>query len=184
MSNPAPAGSRAKRNLALACTGIVAGAGLVLLGAHYPWLHEVISRPEPLPSRRVARTGTDLSGLLRALGLLGLAGGVAIPATRRWGRQVLGVVLSIAGAGVLIDLVLVARAHGDVLEVGWTWVTILGGLGYLAAALAVTVRGRRWASMGRRYEAPRVSQAADRRPIDPRQEMWDALDRGEDPTGR
>jgi hypothetical protein len=55
-----------------------------------------------------------------------------------------------------------------------------GGLLVLAAGVIAVVRGRRWAQMGSRYDAPGAARlSAEGSPA-----LWDALDRGEDPTTR
>ena len=55
-----------------------------------------------------------------------------------------------------------------------------------AAPAGVTARGRRWPAMGARYErsatADRPAPAGADRPRAPA-EIWDAIDRGTDPTG-
>jgi uncharacterized membrane protein (TIGR02234 family) len=63
-----------------------------------------------------------------------------------------------------------------------------GGIGYGALVLAsgamALTRGRRWAAMGARYDAPtgRETIGAKTGPDAPPTAMWDALDRGDDPT--
>jgi uncharacterized membrane protein (TIGR02234 family) len=66
---------------------------------------------------------------------------------------------------------------------GWPWVAAMGGLVAVAVGALTVVRGRRWPSMGRRYAAAPQSQAASQAATT-RDEtsMWDALDRGDDPT--
>jgi hypothetical protein len=48
-----------------------------------------------------------------------------------------------------------------------------------AGGLLTASRGRRWAAMSARYDAP-----AERRSgaVDPHVAQWDAIDRGDDPT--
>jgi hypothetical protein len=46
----------------------------------------------------------------------------------------------------------------------------------VAAGLLIVVRGRSWASMSSRYDAPA------QRPREGEASLWEALDRGEDPT--
>jgi uncharacterized membrane protein (TIGR02234 family) len=80
------------------------------------------------------------------------------------------------------------RPVADV-HAGWAAAVIIGGLLVGVAGALVAARGRRWPAMGSRYEravsgstapsanadAPEARQRATRR-------LWDALDRGEDPT--
>jgi uncharacterized membrane protein (TIGR02234 family) len=93
----------------------------------------------------------------------------------------------------------------------WPWVAAVGGLFTTVAGGLAGIRGQGWASLGRRYDAPEADGASGRlaaragvartrvRPVptmtkDPppataperhttAREQWDALDRGEDPTG-
>jgi len=94
---------------------------------------------------------------------------------------------------------------------GWPAVAISGGLLLAAAGLLVAVRGRRWATLSQRFEAPAeradgpaastspgpdavvapARAGAPDAPVAPEQvplekaqrELWESLDRGEDPTG-
>jgi len=58
----------------------------------------------------------------------------------------------------------------------WPYVALLGGVLIIAAGLLVVVRGRSWAAMSSRYDAP-----VERVPVG-EASLWDSLDRGEDPT--
>ena len=182
------------RELGAAVLLCLVGAFLVLVGAGRDWAVVDVAGTGLLPSRRVGVAGSDLAGGVRALGLVGLAGVVALAATRRWGRVVVGVLLALVGLGVLalvagtdlaaeaVRSVPVAQAGGPaegVRPTGWRAVTGAGGLLLAAAGALVAVRGRRWAGLGRRYDAPAARPAAV--PTGPAQ-LWDALDRGEDPT--
>lgn len=181
-----------RRGPALAVLLCLLGAFLVLVAAGRTWLSGVEELPAPLPARDVALTAGDLGLALQALGLVGLAGVPALAATRRAGRIVVGVVLLLAGvlvvvraAGVLLDPDGAADPDGLSLT-AWPAVAVAGGLLLVAAGLLVAVRGRRWAALGRRYEAPGASAQTDPETSGPvaERELWEALDRGEDPTGR
>lgn len=173
------------------------GAFLVLVAAGRTWLSGVELLPSPLPAREVALTAGDLGLPLQALGLVGLAGVPALAATRRTGRVVVGVLLLLAGllvvvqsAGVLLDpqdAAADATTADGLGRTGWPLVAVVGGLLLSAAGLLVAVLGRRWAALGRRYEPPAPAAApapepAAEGPVAERH-LWEALDRGEDPTG-
>lgn len=76
----------------------------------------------------------------------------------------------------------------------WPALSVVGGLMVAAGGTLVCVRGHGWPAMGARYDAPRAvpatasaaSTAATTRPAEPpareRTDLWNALDRGEDPT--
>jgi uncharacterized membrane protein (TIGR02234 family) len=98
-----------------------------------------------------------------------------------------GVGAGVAAAGVLADPGALVDAGVD--DVAVTHRPLLATAGAAVTALAgtvVTARGRRWAALSRRYETPATrDQAAVDDPAPataPGPELWDALDRGEDPT--
>ena len=118
----------------------------------------------------------------RALGWTGLAGVVAIAATRGGARRLVGVLIAAAGLGAtgLAAAILGSREFGSIRPIGgidgdgtlgWEGAALLGGLALVAAGVLTAVRGPRWPALGARYD-----RAAP--PDDP----WAALDRGEDPT--
>jgi uncharacterized membrane protein (TIGR02234 family) len=75
---------------------------------------------------------------------------------------------------------------------GWPLLAALGGLALLAAGVGVLLRSRRWPAMSARYDrptgnAPAAAPPAPRVPperVGPQRPdaVWDALDRGHDPT--
>lgn len=184
-----------RREPALAALLCLVGAFLVLVAAGRDWAQVDVAGTGLLPGRTLGISGADLVPGVRALGLVALAGVVAIPASRRWGRPVVGVVLLLAGAGtvaaaLLGDLPGAALTSDVVREAGgaqgesaqltaWPALCALGGALVAAAGLLVAIRGRRWASLGRRYEPPAARADA---PAPAERDLWEALDRGEDPT--
>ncbi len=182
-----------RRELLIAIGLCLAGAALVLLAMSRPWLSFRLGAAAPLPSRQLDLAGARLAPGARVLGLVGLAGVAALPATRAVGRTLVGIVLGLAGVGLVLDLLRVLHdplgavdRSGPLTDVhlsrgvdlgGWPYVALVGGLLITAAGLLVVVRGRRWAGLSSRYDAP-TATAADREPS-----LWEALDRGEDPTG-
>lgn len=187
----------ARRELTVAVGLCLVGAALVLLAAGRPWVEAVLDPGPPSPPSPVSLRGSDVAPGTPALGLLGLAGVAALLATRRAGRLAVGTLLALAGAGLVALAVgaagtdpaaAVARVVDDVAVTSaagtpWPWVAALGGLMLaLAGALAV-VRGRSWAALSGRYDAPGTPAGSrPARPVDPDAADWDALDRGEDPT--
>ena len=115
---------------------------------------------------RVALLGCAVAaGLLFAAGgesgtwaFVALAGGVAVLATRTWGRLVVGVALALSGVAAA------ASAWPD--QAG-----VAGGAVLAATGAYAVARGRTWPVLGARYEPPQR-----------REDPWSALDRGEDPT--
>ncbi|UGQ10098.1 TIGR02234 family membrane protein [Yinghuangia sp. ASG 101] len=145
----------------------------------------------------IEASGSAVGKLPAALALLALAAGVATLATRGRGRVVVGVILAAGGAGIVaaavsgasdrsaLDSRAAAKAAVEgarAIDVGhtvWPWITALGGVLILLGGLTVIVRGRNWPGMGSRYETP---SARPRRRVATSADMWNALDRGEDPT--
>ncbi|MEV4100480.1 Trp biosynthesis-associated membrane protein [Nonomuraea sp. NPDC049649] len=178
-----------RRELWLWLALTAAGCLLVLLAAGRPWVEG--SGESAVP------TGGDLSPVLTPLALAGLAGAVAVLATRGAGRRVVGVLLALCGAGAAAAVWGAAgesgietwlREHNVLAAAGppewdlvlaWPLAAGLGALLMLAGGVLAVARGGRWAGMSDRYE-----RAADRPRAQPDGDraLWDALDRGDDPT--
>ncbi|GGP08080.1 Trp biosynthesis-associated membrane protein [Nonomuraea glycinis] len=177
----------------------VAGCLLVLLAAGRAWVTD--ARDPGGLAEMVSPTGGDLSPVLTPLALAGLAGVVAVLAAKGAGRRVIGALLALCGLGAALGAWAATdeagvrtwlREHnvlaGTVSQTASaTWDTVviwpvlagLGGVLMLAGGIAAVVRGGGWAGMSDRYErtpAPAAPQASDDRAL------WDALDRGDDPT--
>jgi len=202
---PATAGRRGRRpGPAPAVLLGAAGAALALLGATRTWAVVETARPEPLPVDRETPTGRELAPLVPALAFVGLAASVGLVAARRAGRRVVAVLLLLAGAGTAAAAVAGAAAVGPptgaataALRPAWPALAALGGVLLAVAGLLALVRGRRWAALGARYEAPAggpggqgggqgggpgAPSPAGARGGAGDAGLWDALDRGEDPT--
>jgi uncharacterized membrane protein (TIGR02234 family) len=192
-------GPRAELGLAVALC--LLGACLVLVGLANSWLELAFTGSPVLPDTVVVVRGAEFVPGVRALAIVGLAGVVALLATRGVGRVAVGAVLAACGTAVVAVVVrLRSRFPEAVREVeqvsqqgallfdeppvpsAWLWVCVAGGVVLLLAGLLVAVRGPRWAALSRRYESPAARQDA---PADPTERsLWEALDRGEDPTSR
>lgn len=198
-SDRAPGGS-ARRQLRLAVLLSLAGAGLVLLATSRTWLAYELPEAPPLPSSTERLTGALLVPGLRPLALVALAGIAALFAARRAGRLLVGALVLLAGAGmVVLDMQLLLDRRGTVQRAElrrqvslhvpgaphlgpWPWLCLLGGLLVVAAGLLVAVRGRSWAALSSSYDPP-AARRADPEPVVTDKGVWDAMDRGEDPTG-
>lgn len=166
-----PAG---RRRLGGAVVGTALGAGLVLLGASRVWVTTTQDLPPPLRAEVVAQTGASLAPALPALGLVALAGAGGLLATRGRARRSVGALLVAAAAAIIA---VVAGELGGAVAVGWP-IACLGGALVVGAAGGLAIRdGARWPVMGARYNRP----SATDRPASP-VDVWDAIDRGEDPT--
>jgi uncharacterized membrane protein (TIGR02234 family) len=198
---PATSRPAARRQFVLALALVLAGAALVLWAAGRTWLAARWAVPN-YPAVHTAVSGVQAAPLTRAAGYLGLAGVLALLATRGRGRQVAGGLVALAGLAAIASAVTFwprtaavadaavrraiaggagsgggAGAGATSTTVGaWPWLAVLGGVLVVAGGVFAVVRGRTWPAMGSRYDAP----AARRTDDDP----WAALDRGEDPTLR
>lgn len=172
----------------------VAGAVLVLTAVSRVW---AAGRAGGLG---IEVTGSTVSGLPGGLALVGLASAVAVFAVRGVGKVVVGGLVTLAGFGAAVaavvgagdagaldaeaatKLALVSAQAEQVAHTAWPWIAALGGL-LLAAAGLLTVRyGRGWPAMGSRYDAPARKAAPKAKSSGTPAELWQALDRGEDPT--
>ncbi|MGI3782367.1 MAG: Trp biosynthesis-associated membrane protein, partial [Janthinobacterium lividum] len=146
-------------------------------------------------------------GLAQALALVVLAGALLGLVLRSRGRQVLGVLLVLAGAGVVVlGLTRSRPASGTVrtrvLEVSladqfalvgtpWPYVFAVAGLLVVGAAGVMVLTASRWPSRAARYERPgagpaqpssATAVAADGLREDDPAALWRLLDAGVDPT--
>ncbi|WP_432977022.1 Trp biosynthesis-associated membrane protein [Dactylosporangium sp. CA-233914] len=167
-----------RRGLLTTAVACAIGAAVVLLAATRSWQSLATAQPAPLPPITRHRTGTEIAPWLPALGVVALAGAGALFATRAAARLVVGVLLIVAGAGVVVASLVTL---GDGVTVAWPLLSALGGLLVLAAGIVAVRVGGRWPGMSARYER---SQGPAEKPGKPasQAELWDALDRGEDPT--
>jgi uncharacterized membrane protein (TIGR02234 family) len=196
-----PTGS-GRRSLALALLCGALGAAVALLATRQRWSEgtaTVAGGAFPLTAR-----GSDVTGVPAALAVVGLAALVAVFAVRRAGRLAVSAVLALSGAGIVVAALAgasdsaaldekAARASGDasatvasLTHTAWPYAAAVGGALILLAGLLALRYGRLWPGMSGRYErggAPRPRRGT--RSVDPDrpEEIWKALDRGEDPTG-
>lgn len=170
-----------RRQLALVVVGCAAAAVLALVATGRPWQVELAVRPAPLSDLRIERTGGQLRPWLPALAWVGLAGAGALLATAATARRVVGGLLVLAGAGLAAGGL--TAAGGAEPSPAWPVLAGLAGLLLAGAGVAAVVASRRWPALGARYQRPRPPRpesTAARRP----EALWEALDRGEDPTAR
>ncbi|MEU2286732.1 TIGR02234 family membrane protein [Streptomyces sp. NPDC013178] len=203
-SRPEAAASAAsgRRSLALALLCGALGAAVALLSTRQRWSEgtaTVAGGAFPLTAK-----GSDVTGVPAALAIVGLAALVAVFAVRRAGRLAVSALLALSGVGIVAAALFgasdssaldekAAQASGDtsatvasLTHTAWPYAAAAGGALILLAGLLALRYGRLWPAMSGRYErngAPRPRRRAQ--PVDPDrpEEIWKALDRGEDPTG-
>ncbi|KUN39398.1 hypothetical protein AQJ30_11105 [Streptomyces longwoodensis] len=198
-AGPARAG---RRSLAVALLSGALGAAVALLATRQRWSEgtaTVAGGSFPLTAR-----GSDVTGVPAALAIVGLAALVAVFAVRRAGRFAVSALLALSGLGIVTAALVgasdsgaldekAAQASGDTSatvasfsHTAWPYVAAVGGLLILLAGLLALRYGRLWPAMSGRYErggAPRPRRAAALADPDRPEDIWKALDRGEDPTG-
>jgi hypothetical protein len=174
--------SAGRRGLAFAVLAAVAGGGIGYFVTGRVWSETTVERVAPLLPETVHTTGRDLVPWAAAAAVVGIAGGLALLATRGRGRIAVAVLLALAGIGLAAGG-LRGLVEADAV-VGWPLLCVAGGALVLVAGVLALARGRRWAAMGARYDAPAARQtvAARTGPDAPPAALWDALDRGDDPT--
>ncbi|MFI5974531.1 TIGR02234 family membrane protein [Streptomyces sp. NPDC051452] len=196
----APARS-GRRSLAVALLCGALGAAVALLASRQRWAEgtaTVAGGAFPLSAK-----GSDVTGVPAALAIVGLAALVAVFAVRKAGRLLVAALLALSGAGI-VATALVSASDGSSLDeqaakvsgdtsatvgalshTGWPYVAAVGGALILLAGLLALRYGSLWPAMSGRYERGTDRPRRKARPVDPErpEEIWKALDRGEDPTG-
>jgi uncharacterized membrane protein (TIGR02234 family) len=173
---------------ALSYTALVAGAVLALVASGQPWWRvEVADAAVPLSGN------ASSAGLTQALALVTATGLLLSLALAARGRQVLGAVLVLAGAGMA--WVGVARPEPSARTVqeavrsvslsteaplqatAWPWAYATAGLLVALGGALLVALAPRWAARRSRFERGPVTVDLD----DPTA-IWKALDAGVDPT--
>ncbi|MGQ7296082.1 Trp biosynthesis-associated membrane protein [Quadrisphaera sp. KR29] len=183
--------------------GLVAGA-LLLVASTQPWVLAALPVGPGGSAAELAVSGRDSAAAVPAVGVVAVAGALALSTLRGAGRVAAGALLVLAGlAAAAAAVVLVsdplgaavpaARAATGVGEVdgarttAWPFLALVPALGVLASGALALVRGRSWGS-SERFEAPTSAAgpggpARASGPVAPsRAGLWDGLSRGEDPT--
>jgi uncharacterized membrane protein (TIGR02234 family) len=197
-AGPARAG---RLSLAVALLAGALGAAVALLATRQQWSEgtaTVAGGSFPLTA-----SGSDVTGVPAALAIVGLAALVAVFAVRKAGRLLVAALLALSGAGIVAAAVFgasdssaldeqAAKATGDTAatvdalsHTAWPYVAAVGGVLILLAGLLALCYGRLWPAMSGRYErsgAPRPRRKAPVVDPDRPEDIWKALDRGEDPT--
>ncbi|WP_055565961.1 TIGR02234 family membrane protein [Streptomyces atriruber] len=190
-----------RRSIAAALLLGAVGAALALLASRQAWAHgtaSVAGGELPLTAK-----GSDVTGVPAALAIVGLAALVAVFAVRRAGRFLVSLLLTLSGGGIVAAALLgaddsdaldekaatasgdAATTIGDLSHTGWPYAAAAAGALLLLAGLLALTYGRSWPAMSGRYERDGTpSPRKARRAPDPErpEELWKALDRGEDPT--
>jgi uncharacterized membrane protein (TIGR02234 family) len=201
------------RTLAAALPAGAVGASLVLVAAGKTWTRGSAAFGDThLPVHASGTDTTALPGALALVGLASLVAVFAVRRAGRYAVSALltlsglGVVVMVlarhgdhaavdTAAGTAVGLAHATAEHTS--TTGWPLVSAAGGVLLLLAGLLALRYGQTWPAMSSRYDRPgarrpvraraAASAAASRgpAPVDPdrAEDLWKALDRGEDPTG-
>lgn len=191
-----------RRSLAVALLCGAAGAAVALLASRQGWSEGTASVAGG--DLTLTAKGSDVTGVPAALAIVGLAALVAVFAVRRAGRFLVAALLALSGAGTVAAALFgagdstaldekAAQVSGDtsatahaLSNTAWPYVAAFGGLLILLAGLLALRFGKGWPAMSGRYErdgSPRVRPDKPAVDSDRPEDLWKALDRGEDPTG-
>lgn len=184
---------------------IVLGGAGALLASGRAWQTVTVPRPRPFADAVVDASGRTLEPAVAALGVVALAGVVAVLATRGIVRRIVGGLLVAAAIGLAwaavagLQAVSAARARSLVTDARtaagldparaphvavhavWPGLVLLCALAVLLGAAAVTAWGHRGLALSSRYEAPAARANAEAQRTS--SALWSDLDRGHDPTG-
>ncbi|MFD9307191.1 TIGR02234 family membrane protein [Streptomyces sp. NPDC060048] len=191
-----------RRSVAVALLLGTLGATVVLLASGRVWARGVAAvGGGSLP---LSADGRAVTGLPAALAIVGLAALVAVFAVRGKSRLLVSALLALSGLGAAVAALArsdgrraldaeAARTTADtaarvagLTQTAWPYVTAAAAALILVAGLLALRFGHAWPAMGGRYErdgSPRPRKAPVVDPDRP-EDLWKALDRGEDPTGR
>ncbi len=172
----------------------LAAAALLMVGSR-TWWTVTVTAPGA-PTTAVAVTGRHAASAATGLGLLGLAAVAGVLATRGLWRRLVGAVVALAGLGAIWSVSVgagergwradVTRSTSDGVHLvatrsAWPWTALAAAVVMAAGGLVVVAFGHRWPGWSGRYEAGAAPRPAADSQAAPH-ELWDALDRGEDPT--
>lgn len=197
---PSSASDIGRRSLVVALLLGAVGAAVILLTSGQTWAEGTADVGGG--TLALDAEGRDVTGVPTALAIVGLAALVAVFAVRRAGRMLVSALLALSGAGAAVAAFRgaydsaaldqqAARTSGNtsatidaLTHTAWPFVTAAAGVLILLAGLLALRYGRSWPSMSGRYE--REASPRDRKPRaaapERPEELWKALDRGEDPT--
>lgn len=177
------------------------GATVVLLASGRVWARGTAAfGGGSLP---LSADGQSVTGLPAALAIVGLAALVAVFAVRGRSRLLVSALLALSGLGAAAAALVnadgrraldeaAARTTADtaaqvagLTHTAWPYVTAGGAALILVAGLLALRFGRAWPAMGGRYERDGSAKPRKAAVVDPDrpEDLWKALDRGEDPTG-
>jgi uncharacterized membrane protein (TIGR02234 family) len=193
--------ARTERRVAVVV--VLAGAGLALLAATRAWVTQRVTSVPGVVG--LTATGSQAAPTVATLAIVAAAAAVVLLIGGRLVARLAGVLAALAGAGIVaaVGRVLAdpraaaapavpaatGRAGpltGAASPSGWVWLALVSGLLAVAGGLVAVARGGSWPVPGRRFETGPSGGGPPARTSEAGQDSvaaWDALSRGEDPTG-
>jgi uncharacterized membrane protein (TIGR02234 family) len=197
---------RARTGFGLALALQIVGAAGVLLVSTRAWQTITTVRSRPFRPDVLAASGRTIDAAPTALALVGLAGVVALIATKGLPRRVVGVLVALAGAATIwrsalalgplskgaADAVVrdkhqlvagtVVVARHITTHPAWGTLSIVGGCCLLLAGVLAAWHSSQWSAMSARYERPAAPEDDEQARARADATLWAALERGHDPT--
>jgi len=188
---------RRRRGLVVSLVLVVVGGTGLLLAASRTWW-TVTVHSAGLPATTQTLTGRQAAPATVGLGVLGLAAAAGVLATAGWWRRLIDGIVLVAGTAAAVSAWSLLAASGWQRAIGWeaasgsvvalrsAWPLIAMGAGVVMAVgggLGIGY-GHHWPGWSARYDGGGAA-AATPTPASSASaphELWDALDRGEDPT--
>lgn len=182
--------------------GVVSGA-LAAVACAKPWAHLTSAAARGIPADEPGLHSAGEVPLALSVTLVALAAWGALLVTRAGLRRAFAYVGALASAvGLVVTVVswwtarqavrhalstalALPQATADRTRVsidGWYWVALLAELVLLASFVIACREVAGWPTMGSRYDAPATAAARAREHPVTQQELWKALDQGQDPT--
>ncbi|GAB3047321.1 Trp biosynthesis-associated membrane protein [Sediminivirga luteola] len=189
----------------LTVTALLLIAAALYLAASQTWVHA------QLAGEGAAISGADAQPVLTAMAATAGAAALFLSLAGRIGRWAASIVLVLAGIGYIASALQVIRepraVGGSALSeatglirtaesaqlTAWPWLGMAAAALLIVFAVLAAVGGRAWSSAGRRFERQKSrgkdgdsgvgGGGTDRTGADDAVDSWDALSRGEDPTG-
>ena len=175
---------------------LLGSAGSCLVVLTLPWL-TALAPPTPGSPARIPQelSGTQCLPAGQALALVGAAAGIGLLTTRSWGIRLVAGIASLTGLALLVLAARFAVLGPSsvlptesvvVMQSSWWLIVALSGLLMATLAVAALLVAPGWQHSSTAYDrvddASRGANSAKVGEQGNRAAIWDALDRGEDPS--
>jgi uncharacterized membrane protein (TIGR02234 family) len=175
---------------------IAIGAAVLLLSTMRPWWTVTVTSAGT-PATTEVVDGRHAASATVGLAVLGLAGIAGVLATKGLWRRLVGAIVALAGLAAALaaqsatgkggwqGAVSVSASPTITLTAthsAWPYVALAAAVLMLIGGALVAAFGGRWPGWSSRYDAPSAASGTTAATEPTAHDLWDALDRGEDPT--